>query len=157
SDPYVGQTNINSYHACYGTSSDWPSGPNNGNGNMQNADGSGSTGMFAVWGSYGVRHALDGTSSTLLFAAALLGDSKGNENNTTLPRSQNTSSPGSRYRGNGVVIASAKFEVDDFTSSPANVQGIMNSLSACAAAFNSPASTNITSHRGYRWASFSEG
>jgi prepilin-type N-terminal cleavage/methylation domain-containing protein/prepilin-type processing-associated H-X9-DG protein len=157
SDPYVGQYNINSYHACYGTASDWPSGPNNGNGNMQNADGNGSTGMFAVWVSYGIRHALDGTSSTLLFAEALVGDARGNENEMAAPRSQNTSSPGSKYRGNGVVVAAAKYEVDDFTLNATTVQGIMNSLAACNAAFNAPGSTSITSHRGYRWASFSEG
>ena len=52
SDPYIGQQNINSYHACSGTTSDWPTGPNNGIGSLQNADGNGSTGMFAVWLSY---------------------------------------------------------------------------------------------------------
>ena len=80
-DPNVGTQNINNYHSCYGTTSDWPSGPNNGLGNMQNADGNGSTGMFAVWVSYGIRDALDGTSSTLLFSEALVGDNKGNESN----------------------------------------------------------------------------
>jgi prepilin-type processing-associated H-X9-DG protein len=154
SDPYVGQQNINNYHACYGTTSDWPSGPNNGNGNMQNADGNGSTGMFAVWMSYGLRHALDGSSSTLLFGEALVGDSRGNEPS---PRGVGTGTPGAPYRGNGVVVAAAKYEVDDFTLNATTVQGIMNSLAACKAAFNAPGATNITSHRGYRWASFSEG
>ena len=85
SDPYVGQYNINSYHACYGTTSDWPSGPNNGNGNMQNADGNGSTGMFAVWVNYGMRDAQDGSSTTLLVAEALVGDALGNENESASP------------------------------------------------------------------------
>ena len=155
SDPFVGQQNINNYHACYGTTSDWPSGPNNGSGNMQNADGNGSTGMFAVWLSYGIKHATDGTSNTMLFSEALVGDNKGNESNHG--RGIGTGVPGSHYRGNGVVIAAAKFEVDDFTSSAANIQGITNSLAACATEFTNPASIQITSHRGYRWASFSEG
>ncbi|WP_422928106.1 DUF1559 domain-containing protein [Singulisphaera sp. PoT] len=155
SDPYVGQQNINNYHACYGTTSDWPSGPNNGNGNMQNADGNGSTGMFAVWISYGIRHATDGTSTTLLFAEALVGDNQGNE--STHGRGIGSGTPGSHYRGNGVVVAAAKYEVDDFQATAATQQGILNSLAACAAEFTNPSSTAITSHRGYRWASFSEG
>ena len=77
SDPYVGQTMINNYHACYGTTSDWPSGPNNGAGSMQNADGNGSTGMFAVWISYGIRNCLDGTSNTLLFSEGTGGRRQG--------------------------------------------------------------------------------
>jgi prepilin-type N-terminal cleavage/methylation domain-containing protein/prepilin-type processing-associated H-X9-DG protein len=155
SDPFVGQQNINNYHACYGTTSDWPSGSNNGNGNMQNADGNGSTGMFAVWVSYGIRNALDGSSSTLFFSEALVGDNRGNE--STAGRGIGTGTPGSHYRGNGVVIGAAKFEVDDFTSSAANIQGITNSLVACATEFSNLASVAITSHRGYRWGSFSEG
>jgi prepilin-type N-terminal cleavage/methylation domain-containing protein/prepilin-type processing-associated H-X9-DG protein len=163
SDPYVGQQNINSYHACYGTTSDWPSGPNNGNGSMQNADGNGSTGMFAVWISYGIRDALDGTSNTLLFSEALVGDSKGNEIASTTggSRAFSGAAPGSHYRGNGIVIASAgtapPFQVDDFTSSVANSQGILAALAACATEMSNPASVAITSHRGYRWGSFSEG
>ena len=157
-DPYVGQQNINSYHACYGTSSDWPSGPNNGSGSMQNADGSGSTGMFAVWISYGLRDALDGSSNTLLFSEALVGDSKGNEVlNPPSSRQFSGSAPGSHYRGNGIVIAAAKYEVDDFTVSATTQQGILNSLQACATEWSNPRSMAITSHRGYRWGSFSEG
>ena len=55
SDPYVGQTGLNNYHACYGTTTDWPSGLDTSPyTSMQNADGHGSTGMFAVWLSYGI-------------------------------------------------------------------------------------------------------
>ena len=155
SDPYVGQANINNYHACYGTTSDWPSGPSNGTGNMQNADGNGSTGMFAVWINYGIRDALDGTSSTLLFGEALVGDNKGNE--STNGRGAGASAPGSHYRGNGIVVAAAKYEVDDFSSSPTTAAGILASLAACNAEWSKGTSVQITSHRGYRWASFSEG
>jgi prepilin-type N-terminal cleavage/methylation domain-containing protein/prepilin-type processing-associated H-X9-DG protein len=162
-DPYVGQICINNYHACYGTTSDWPSGSNNGSGSMQNADGNGSTGMFAVWVSYGIKNALDGTSNTLLFSEALVGDGKGNETLNPYPtaRSDNASIAGSKYRGNGVVIAAAgtaaPFQVDDFTSSVANQQGILAALDACAAQWALSGATSITSHRGYIWGSFSEG
>src|SRR5262249_14358859 len=120
-------------------------------------DGNGSTGMFSVWISYGFRDALDGTSSTLAFAEALAGDARGNETTTTTGRSLSTSSPGSHSRGNGIVIGGAKYEVDDFTASATTVQGITNSLNACLKEWKNPSSTAITSHRGYRWASFSEG
>jgi prepilin-type N-terminal cleavage/methylation domain-containing protein/prepilin-type processing-associated H-X9-DG protein len=153
-DPNVGQRNINNYHACYGTTSEWPTGPNNGFGNLQNADGTGSTGMFAVWLSYGIRDALDGTSNTLLFSEALVGDSRGNEGS----RGVGTSQAGSKYRGNGVVIAhSDTYYQDDFASSQTATQAIMSGLQACATEFAKSGSTNITSHRGYRWASASEG
>jgi prepilin-type N-terminal cleavage/methylation domain-containing protein/prepilin-type processing-associated H-X9-DG protein len=155
SDPYVGQQNINSYYACYGTTSEWPTGPNNGSGNLQNADGNGSTGMFAVWLSYGIRDATDGTSNTVLFSEALAGDSKGNE---SAPRGAGSGSPGSKYRGNGVVIPnSPSYYLDDFTASPAASQAFLAGLAACSTEFNNPTSTNITSHRGYMWASASQG
>jgi prepilin-type N-terminal cleavage/methylation domain-containing protein/prepilin-type processing-associated H-X9-DG protein len=155
SDPYVRRVNINNYHACYGTTSEWPTGPNNGSGNLQNADGNGSTGMFAVWLSYGIRDATDGTSGTILFSEALVGDSRGNE---PAGRGLGTGTPGSHYRGNGVVIPHVDaYYLDDFASGPAGSQAILNGLAACAAAFAKPNSTSITSHRGWRWSSPSEG
>ena len=72
---------------------------------MQNADGNGSTGMFAVWISYGIKDALDGTSNTLLFSEALVGNSLGNEVTSTtagVARAFSGATPGSHYRGNGV-------------------------------------------------------
>jgi prepilin-type processing-associated H-X9-DG protein len=155
SDPNVGKQNINNYHACYGTTSEWPTGPNNGSGNLQNADGTGSTGMFAVWLSYGINTVTDGTSNTVLFSEALVGDNAGNETN----RGVGTSTPGSHYRGNGVVTGTvvASYYQDDFTSTPANAQSFLTGLNACLTEWNKPGSVKITSHRGYRWASASEG
>jgi prepilin-type N-terminal cleavage/methylation domain-containing protein/prepilin-type processing-associated H-X9-DG protein len=156
SDPYVGQTGLNNYHACYGTTTDWPSGSNNGSGNMQNADGNGSTGMFAVWVSYGIASATDGTSQTLLFAEALVGNNQGNE--SAHGRGIGTGSPGSHYRGNGVVVnAALPYQYDDFTSSAANLTNTYTALQLCAQEFANPSSVLITSHRGWFWASFSEG
>ncbi|WP_165071384.1 DUF1559 domain-containing protein [Paludisphaera rhizosphaerae] len=155
SDPYVGTQNINSYHVCSGTTSEWPTGPSNGNGNLQNADGNGSTGMFAVWISYGIRDAMDGTSNTVLFSEALVGDNKGNETN----RGVGTSSPGSKYRGNGVVTGTvvASQYVDDFAGPATDMANFQAGVDACRAEWSNPASVKITSHRGYRWASVSEG
>ena len=65
SDPYVGTTGLNNYHACYGTTTDWPSGPNNGSGNMQNADGNGSTLLTADNRTTKVRQTLAGWLAVL--------------------------------------------------------------------------------------------
>src|SRR5262249_5288793 len=153
--PFVGQQNINNYHACSGTTSEWPTGPNNGSGNLQNADGNGSTGMFAVWLSYGIAHAIDGTSNTMLFAEALGGDNKGND--TT--RGAGTAPPGSPHRANGVVPGTvvASYYVDDFAGAPTDTANFLTGLNACYTEWQKPTSTKITSHRGYRWSSTSEG
>ena len=157
SDPYVGQTGLNNYHVCYGTTTDWPSGLDTSPyTSMQNADGNGSTGMFAVWLSYGITNATDGTSNTLLFAEALVGDNKGNE--SAHGRGIGTGSPGSHYRGNGVVVnAALPYQYDDFTSSTSNLANTYTALQLCATEFANLNSVLITSHRGWRWASFSEG
>ena len=157
SDPYVGVTGLNNYHACYGTTSDWPSSLDTSPfTNMQNADGNGSTGMFAVWTSNGIASVTDGTSNTLFFAEALVGNNQGNE--SARGRGIGNASPGSHYRGNGVVVnAALPYQYDDFTSSASNMANTLTALQLCAAEFANPNSVHITSHRGWRWASFSEG
>jgi prepilin-type processing-associated H-X9-DG protein len=123
---------------------------------MQNADGNGSTGMFAVWLSYGINTATDGTSNTLLFSEALVGNNLGNE--SAHGRGIGSSTPGSHYRGNGVVVnAALPYQYDDFTSSASNLANTYTALQLCAVEFANPSSVLITSHRGWRWASFSEG
>ena len=156
SDPYVGQTGLNNYHACYGTTTDWPSGLDTSPfTSMQNADGNGSTGMFAVWLSYGIANATDGTSNTLLFAEALVGDNKGNE--SAHGRGIGTGSPGSHYRGNGVVVnAACLFSMTTSRRVPPTWR-IPTPAFSFARQVANPGSVLITSHRGWFWASFSEG
>jgi hypothetical protein len=72
---------------------------------MQNADGNGSTGMFAVWISYSITSDTDGTSNTLFFAEAHVGNNQGNE--SAHGRGIGTGTSGSHNRGNGVVVNAA--------------------------------------------------
>ena len=98
----------------------------------------------------------DGTSKTLLFAEALVGDNRATRTTTAVASA--AGSPGSKYRGNGVVVnAAPPYQLDDFTSSATNLANTYTALQLCAAEFANPSSTLITSHRGWRWASFSEG
>src|SRR5262249_8742538 len=93
--------------------------------------------------------------NTLLFSEALVGDNKGNETN----RGVGTGTPGSHYRGNGVVTGTvvASYYQDDFTASATAASSFMAGLDACLAEWNKSTSTKLTHHRGSRWASASEG
>ncbi|ODT99668.1 MAG: hypothetical protein ABS79_04210 [Planctomycetes bacterium SCN 63-9] len=158
SDGNVGVININSYHACYGTTTEWPNGPTTSLGEESyDQDGNGSTGLFAIWLAYGINGTTDGTSNTVLFSEALVGDGKGNEPT----RGIGTGSPGSKYRGNGITTNNdgslASSYVDDVQANATTIANVQLAISGCAAEWANPASVMVTSHRGYRWGSFSEG
>ncbi len=95
----------------------------------------------------------------MLFAEALVGDGLGDENSHgRLGNGSGGTTPGSKYRGNGVVVnAALPYQYDDFTSSASNLANTYTALQLCAAEWANPNSILITSHRGWRWASFSEG
>jgi prepilin-type N-terminal cleavage/methylation domain-containing protein/prepilin-type processing-associated H-X9-DG protein len=157
SDGYVGVNNINSYHACFGTTTDWPNGPVTALGEESyDYDGNGSNGMFAIWLAYGINGVTDGTSNTLLFAEALVGDAKGDDS-----RWGGGASPGSKYRGNGITLPSdapyASAYLDDARLGTILNPNVQAALAACSAEWANRASVLVTSHRGYRWGSFSEG
>ena len=120
SDPNSGITHINNYHASMGTTT---------KSNPQSP-----WGLFGYYNSFGIRNCTDGTSNTIAFAEALVGQS-GAQN---------------RYRGNWSVKAgdtSPTSIVDDISIIP-NV--IAQGIAQCATNFRTtPANTQTD--RGYRW------
>lgn len=86
-------------------------------------------------------HALDRASIGRLLI------SKGNEvYKPTDSRSYSGGSPESHYRGNGIVVTAAKYEVADFILNATTVQNILNNLGLCAAEWNKGTSILISSH-----------
>jgi prepilin-type N-terminal cleavage/methylation domain-containing protein/prepilin-type processing-associated H-X9-DG protein len=134
SDPFVGRYSNNSYYACYGTSTWMPElfvawNP-----------GGGSTGLFAIWTSYGIRDAVDGTSNTIAYSEGMTGNGQNGN--------------GSFYIGNGLMPypnGTAAVKVyDAYSIQPA----VLAELQKCSTAFNPSAGqgANISGRRGYRWA-----
>ncbi len=147
SDPNVGQRqNNNSYAASYGATTsgcyNWNS---NASVNWVSLENPGeSTGVFTIGKCYGLQSIIDGSSNTVAYSEALVGDSNGSEfaGNTTNP---------SRYRGNyitGSVTTAAGAE------KMLNIQGsaalIFQSLQECQNAFQTSL-TSIQDDRGFRW------
>jgi prepilin-type processing-associated H-X9-DG protein len=147
SDPFVGggNQNNNSYSGSYGATTsglyNWTAGP--GAPYVDGESGADSTGVFTIGKSYGIQTITDGTSNTVAFAEALVGDGKGSEF-----AGQN---PPSRYRGNyitgTVTTAAGAEEVLNIFSIPPL---IFTSLSQCVAAFQT-SMTAIQDDRGFRW------
>jgi prepilin-type processing-associated H-X9-DG protein len=103
-----------------------------------------STGVFTIGKSYGVRHITDGSSNTVAFSEALVGDGNGTEwaGNTTNP---------SRYRGNyqtstNLAVATGQ-GLADINSNP---QAVFNTLGACATSFMTD-NNAVRDDRGFRW------
>ncbi len=146
SDPNVGQKqNNNNYAACYGATTtglyNWTAGPSS-NLSMGEA-GTDSTGLFTIGKSYGLQAVTDGSSNTVAYAEALVGDANGSEfaGNVTNP---------SRYRGNYITGTVTAAGAEKMINIFANPTLIFTSLQQCAAAFQTSL-TNIQDDRGFRW------
>ena len=142
--------NINSYRGSIGTTTsryNWP--PNTGYAcctpdplNMQGgtpAQKPASTGMFAYWVCYGIQDVTDGTSSTILFAESLVGDTGGGTSTSYLSRNNSVTN---------VTAASAAEAYDASSLSYANV--ILPALNACTT--NMKANSSVATANGNRWA-----
>ncbi len=129
SDPWVGSKsgNLNSYMASYGTTSGqpdyWPGWTQQG-----------SSGMFAVWISYGITDAVDGTSNTVAYSEAMVGNGQ-----------YNTLYKGNGLEGVGNVTNTWTFDVST------NPAAALTYLQNCASLFTAGNTSKVTPRRGYRW------
>jgi prepilin-type N-terminal cleavage/methylation domain-containing protein/prepilin-type processing-associated H-X9-DG protein len=140
SDPWSGKKTgfINNYCGSIGTTI----------GVVQNY-GQNSTGVFSYQQPYGVREITDGTSNTIAFAEALVGDTCGGSSNGAGNSRNDT------YKGNGVAMAGYCWNYD--ASSNANYY-LQTGLPSCNAAWMSIAtsgssnSATLGCNRGNFWA-----
>jgi prepilin-type N-terminal cleavage/methylation domain-containing protein/prepilin-type processing-associated H-X9-DG protein len=144
-------TNINSYCASYGTTAnafnwDAPFGyPGFGGADpFVKTASRDSTGLFTQWASYGISDCTDGTSNTIAYSEALVGDGKGNGyigNNN----------PPSKYRGNFIMSPPGPSNgSNNLYDAFQNAQLILGDLQACAAGFQTT-TTGISDIRGHLW------
>ncbi len=143
--------NINSYRGSVGTTTSIYNGPpNTGYACCQpdplNIAGGmpfgkpNSTGMFVYWLSYGIQDCTDGSSNTVLFAEAMVGDPTGNPMTSSYLRSNN---------GVTGVTTAAGAELND-ASSVSYLGVIVPAINACTTAYK--ANTNVSVVVGNRWA-----
>ncbi len=134
SDPWVGgkSGNLNSYCGSFGTTAEQPDFYSAWS-TWTNPDRKGSTGLFAIWISYGITDCVDGTSNTVAYSEAIVGNGL---YNTT-------------YKGQGVmnVGGTNPYLYDANTNPPA----VFSALQACVAKNIPSNSSNFSPRRGYRW------
>jgi prepilin-type N-terminal cleavage/methylation domain-containing protein/prepilin-type processing-associated H-X9-DG protein len=134
SDPWVGgkSGNLNSYQASYGTTVEMPD-FYPGWGTWTNPDKKGSTGLFAIWIAYGITDAVDGTSNTVAYSEAIVGNGL----------------YGTVYKGQGVMnVGGTNPFLWDLQTNPTLA---LAALQQCVAK-NIPSNTaNFSPRRGYRW------
>jgi len=146
SDPNVGQRqNNNSYAASYGATTtgiyNWTSSAAVNWVSQETA--SDSSGLFTIGRSYGVQHATDGSSNTVAYSEALVGDANGSEfaGNTTNP---------SRYRGNYVTGNVSPTDGKNLLNVNTNPTAVFATLGACHVKFMTSLDS-IQDDRGFRW------
>jgi prepilin-type N-terminal cleavage/methylation domain-containing protein/prepilin-type processing-associated H-X9-DG protein len=144
SDGNAGKININSYCASYGTTANafnWDT-PNDPYVKTSSRD---STGLFTQWASYGISNCSDGTSNTIAYSEALVGDGRGNGylgNSVSTP---------SKYRGNFIMSPPGPSNgSNNLYDAFQNPSLILADLQACAAGFQST-TNGISDVRGHLW------
>ncbi|AMV40513.1 DUF1559 domain-containing protein [Planctomyces sp. SH-PL62] len=129
SDGFAGKANINNYHASYGTTVE--------QGGFESIQPSQSSGLFCQYTVYSLADCTDGSSNTVAFGEALVGDNAG------------TTSP---YRGNMGLGASGPQVAGYLRDAQSQMVAVIADLQSCALAFRNTGSGGIASNRGYRWA-----
>ena len=99
-----------------------------------NPDRKGSTGLFATWISYGMNDCVDGSSNTVAFSEALVGNGLA----------------GTVYKGNGMMPYNGGTNLFLYDAN-ANPTAVLQQLQLCATSFTTANAGNITTRRGYRW------
>ncbi len=134
SDGMAGRFCNNSYAACYGNTSKMPDYyPKGAWGNDV-----GSTGLFAVWTSYGIADCIDGTSNTIAYSEAMVGNNQNNNGNYYIGNGQ------ANDGGNGAAKVT-----DGYTQQAL----ILAELQNCSTKFSTKALPgSVSGRRGWRWA-----
>jgi len=141
SDTNAGKINTNSYHGSYGTTTYNPFGQKGWEGWAPPRIGS--DGMFAIWISYGLADATDGSSNTIAYAEALVGNGL-----------NGTSSQ--LYAGNAMMPYNSGAN-PNLLSARANKALVLAELQKCASSFTAANLGNVSGRRGYRWGSGCQG
>ncbi|WP_435015652.1 DUF1559 domain-containing protein [Tundrisphaera sp. TA3] len=136
SDPNSPRCGLNNYHASLGVTS--------GDG-VSAATGKATTGLFGFFVAYGIAGCTDGTSNTIAFAEALVGNTPGGKTLT------NT------YAGNNVMNISGQVSTQaERDNGFANSANILKDLQACSSNFT-PTSLKISARRGESWSNGAAG
>ncbi len=123
SDPNAGITNLNSYIDSFGTTTV----------TAPTQTTTGSTGLFTFWQSYSIQSCIDGTSNTIAFSEALVGD------NTT-----------NRTRAAGIISLASLPTTAQVLDASANWAAVLVGAQACNTAWNSLSGT-LNTARGNYW------
>ena len=123
SDANAGVTNLNSYHDSFGTTTV----------TAPTQVTTGSTGLFSFWRSYSIQNCTDGTSNTIAFSEALVGDNSINW-----------------LRSAGVVSLTSMPATAQFLDASSSFPLVQTALQVCNDAWNTRSGT-LNTGRGNYW------